>query len=413
MQVDNSFDVAVVGGGAAGLMAALFAARGGAKTCLLEGSRACGLKILISGGGRCNILPSQQDNSDFFTQGSRNVLKRLFKTWTRDQIHEFLECDLKIPLVVEEDTGKLFPESQSARLVRDRFVESCESAGAHLKILWRVTEILRSAKGSFELTSSSGEKLFAQRIVLATGGCSVPKTGSDGAGYEFAKRWGHSVLPLYPALVPLTTADQDFQDLSGISLPVTWRVTGPKNRILEERTRELLFTHRGFSGPATLDASHWSARDGLAIEISWGALTKEEWEDHWQSRGRRELARALGDKLPRRLAELLIYRAQMRLDTRIGNLTRSHREKLLRILCNFQLPVQGNEGFRVAEVTGGGIPLNEVNPSTLESRIVPDLFFCGEIMDVIGRIGGFNFQWAWVTGKLAGESAARRMHEIA
>ena len=404
----REFEIAVIGAGAAGLMAALWAARSGARVALLEGSRAPGLKIVISGGGRCNILPSASDDDDFFTSGSRHVLKRLFRTWPRERVQEYLEHDLGIALVLEEETGKLFPVGQRAVAVRDRLVEAAQEAGAALLCPWRVQGLARAGDG-YLLTELNGAQLHAARVILASGGASVPKTGSDGTGYRLARELGHELLPIYPALVPLTTRAAEFTALAGIALPVRWRALRG-GQVLEERVRELLFTHRGFSGPAILDASHWYVRDRAQIEIGWGALDAPAWETHWQPRGRRELAKALGDLLPRRLADVLVRRAGMREDTRVGSLTRSQRDALLRVLLHFPLPLDGDEGFRVAEVTGGGVPLDAVHPSTLESRRAPGLYFCGEILDVIGRIGGYNFLWAWITGRLAGESAARALH---
>ena len=395
----------VVGGGAAGLMAAWWAARGGADTLLLEGSKACGRKILISGGGRCNILPAESQDVDFHTQGSRNVLRRLFRTWPLHEVHAFLERELGLPFVVEEETGKVFPECQSARQVRDRLVERVAQAGVEVQLSWKLRELCAHADG-FTLVAEDGERLHGEQIVLATGGRSVPKTGSDGSGYDIARSLGHTLLAPYPALVPLTSGDAELRELAGISLPVRWRAR-VAGKVVEERVRELLFTHRGFSGPAILDASHWVVRDGAELEVAWSDGSPEEWEDWWRTRGRRECARSLGDHLPRRLAELLCRRAGVRPETRAGSLKRGERDKLLKVLCAFRLPVDGDEGFRVAEVTGGGVPLGEVNPSTLESRKTPGLFVCGEILDVIGRIGGYNFLWAWVTGRLAGECAAR------
>lgn len=409
MATADTWDVAIVGGGGAGLMAAWWSARAGARTILLEGSRACGLKVLISGGGRCNLLPAEADESDFYTSGSRNVLRRFFRTWRLAAVREFFECEFGIPLELEEESSKLFPVWQRARPVRDRMVERVLGAGVELRVPWRVAALRREG-GAFVLERAAGggegEALRAERVVLATGGCSVPKTGSDGAGLELARRLGHSLLQVYPALVPLTSADEELRELAGVALPVTWRVRRGK-AVVEERTRELLFTHRGFSGPAVLDASHWWVREGAPIEVAWGGRTPEDWEEHWRGTGRRECARALGDYLPRRLAPILCRRVGLRPEVRVGNLNRQDRDRLLGVLCSFALPVNGHEGFRVAEVTGGGIPLEEVDPSTLESRRQPGLYLCGEMLDVIGRIGGFNFLWAWVTGRLAGECAAR------
>ncbi|MDJ0787446.1 MAG: aminoacetone oxidase family FAD-binding enzyme [Myxococcota bacterium] len=407
---EASKGIIVVGGGAAGLMAALFAARGGAVVTLLEGSRACGLKILVSGGGRCNLLPGASEDADFFTSGSRNVLRRLFKTWRLDDVIRFFEDDLGIRLVLEEETGKWFPSSQSARAVRDRLVEAVEASGARVRVGHRVEEIRpRPGAGGFEVAGHrAGEpfRLECARLVLAAGGRSLPKTGSDGAGYALAASLGHGLVPTYPALVPLTSSDRELRELSGVAAPVRWQaVAGGKLR--EERERPLLITHRGVSGPAVLDASHWMVRDGAALRVAWGALDEEGWRRHLVSESRRRVDALVADRVPRRLAELLVARAGIPGRLRAEQLNPKQWRRLLAVLCASEIPVDGDEGYAKAEVTGGGIPLSEVNPSTLESRRTPGLYVCGELFDTIGRMGGFNFLWAWVTGRLAGESAAQ------
>lgn len=401
----ESSDVIVIGGGAAGLLAALQAARSGGRVILLEGSRACGLKILVSGGGRCNVLPSEFSESDFFTSGSRAVLRRLFRTWPLDRVRQFFERELDVPLTVEADTGKVFPTSQQSRDVRDALVFAAEQAGVALLTEWRVGAVASMEDGFFEVTRTNGEALRARRVVLATGGKSMPRTGSDGIGYNFATAFGHSILDPYPALVPLRTDDPSFPTLTGIALPVEWTVRH-ESKVLERRTRELLFTHRGYSGPAMLDASHWNSRDRETIEIRWGSTTQDEWSRRLRAGGSRPVAALIGEELPRRLADILCQRAGLAPGQPLSQLRRDAREKLLVQLCACPLPVSGNEGYRKAEVTGGGVPLSEINPSTLESRKQPGLYLCGEILDVIGRIGGYNFLWAWVTGRLAGEKAA-------
>jgi hypothetical protein len=263
----------------------------------------------------------------------------------------------------------------------------------------------RAGEG-FGLRSADGQRLEANRVILAAGGQSVPKTGSDGHGYALAGAFGHSIVPTYPALVPLTSPDGALKDLAGISLPVRWRArTGGKVR--EERTRELLFTHRGFSGPAILDASHWVVRDGARIEVAWNGLDRTEWQERFAGGGRREVLSVVAELLPRRLAQTLVARVPGVAELPLAHFDRRRRELLLDALCDFELPVGGNEGFRVAEVTGGGVPLSELDPKCLESRKAPGLFLCGEILDVVGRIGGYNFLWAWVTGRLAGQWAGQ------
>ncbi len=402
--------LAILGAGAAGLMAAIWAGRAapaGARVQLLEGAKEPGRKILISGGGRCNVLPSVSEPADFHTQGSRNVLRRLLASWPRDEQQRFFEQDLGLPLQLEEESGKLFPAAQRARVVADRLVEAARAAGAELLCPWRAATIEHGG-AEFVLRSDDGRETRADRLILATGGKSVPKTGSDGLGYQFARELGHSLLPVYPALVPLSTGDARFTALAGIALPVRWSARAG-GKVLEERTRELLFTHHGFSGPAVLDASHWHARERAEIRVAWGGLGREEWARQLEAGagGRRSVAAALGERLPARLAETLCQIAGVAAGTQVAQLDRARRDRLLTALADFPLPVSGDRGFAVAEVSGGGVPLEEVDPRTLESRKCPGLFLCGEILDVIGRIGGYNFQWAWATGRLAGESAVR------
>lgn len=391
----------VVGAGAAGLMAAWWAAHRGASVVLLEASRDAGRKILISGGGRCNILPSVSGLSDFHSEGSRNVLRRLFRTWPLEDMKRWFEEELELPLMLEKASGKLFPEVQRAKVVRDKLVAAIEAKGVKLKRNWRVETLDPVEGGGFLLRSSDGQEQEASKVVLASGGRSVPKTGSDGHGYELARRLGHRILPTYPALVPLTTNDIALRELSGLAVPVRWQAWEGQ-RVAASGERDFLFTHQGFSGPAALDASHHHVHCGRRLTVAWAGLSEEAWESRFRSMPAKSIGRILADALPRRLVELLLQRAQLPDGIRAGNLDKARRARLLELLCRFELPVDGTRGFAVAEVTGGGIPLGEVNPSTLESRKQPGLYLCGEILDVFGRIGGFNFQWAWLTGKLSG-----------
>jgi hypothetical protein len=389
-------------------MSAIFAGRAGASVSVLEASRACGLKIVISGGGRCNLLPVESELDDFFTSGSRNVLRRLFRTWSLEAVTAFFESDLEIPLVREEATGKVFPESQSARAVRDRLVEAARDAGAEIQLEHRVTGIERS-DDRFVVHGEQGgvpRETAGRRVILAAGGQSLPKTGSDGSGFTLAQRLGHQLTDRYPALVPLRSPDPALRELSGVSVPVRWRAA-VAGKLREERQRELLFTHRGFSGPAILDASHWAIRDGADLRVAWGGLQEAQWQQKLDAESRKRMDVLLGDVLPRRLVELLLERAGIPGRTRGSQLHPKQHRRLMPLLSAFELPVEGDEGYAKAEVTGGGIPLSEVNPSTLESRCTPDVFVCGELFDTIGRMGGFNFLWAFITGRLAGESAAR------
>ncbi|MCH2100565.1 MAG: aminoacetone oxidase family FAD-binding enzyme [Planctomycetes bacterium] len=406
----NSASTVVIGAGAAGLVAAIFAAREGVPTVLLEGTEKIGTKILISGGGRCNVLPGAYDEQAFFTQGSRNILRRIFRTWPHTEIRAWFEGELGVPLKLETESGKLFPVSEKARTVRDALVEACLTAGVEIRTGWRV-ERVEAPKGLDQwivhAQAESHAPLQADCVVLATGGQSVPKTGSDGHGYSMARAMGHSTLPIYPALAPLRHAEDDLLTLAGVSVPISWS-TWKDGKCLERGMRPALFTHQGLSGPAILDASHWVIRDGAELRIGWGGMNREAWADVLCTSSARTLGICLQEHLPKRLAQTLLTRAHLSDQQSFAQFTRQARERLLNSLGNFALPVTGDRGFAVAEVTGGGIPLGEVRPSTLESRKQKKLYLCGEILDCIGRIGGHNFLWAWVTGRLAGTQAAKK-----
>jgi hypothetical protein len=401
----------VVGAGAAGLSAAIFAARAGERVLLLETRPRPGAKIRVSGGGRCNILPSRVELADFHTEGSLHSLRNVLFSWPLAEVTSFFEEELSIPLKVEE-TGKVFPRSDRAQDVVDALLAETRRVGVRLEGSSRVSAIrpLDGVGAGFELTVG-GRRLGARRLVLATGGLSLPRTGSDGGGIEMARELGHEVSALYPALVPLVATEEargPWKELAGVSLPVRLRAVRGA-RILEEREGDFLLTHRGFSGPVVLDMSRHLAApgaEGTVLVARWGGSTAPDWDSALRRGGGRSVIALLREHLPRRLGERLLAGAGLSPDLRAAALRREDRLRLVECLEAFPLPVGGNEGYATAEVTAGGIPLAEVSPRTLESRRVPGLHLCGEMLDATGRIGGYNFLWAWVTGRKAGEGAA-------
>lgn len=397
--------VIVIGAGAAGLTAAIFAARAGQSVTVLDTKARPGEKILVSGGGRCNILPSNVSLDDFHTQGSRHAMRNILYSWRFEDVREFFEDDLRIPLK-DEPSGKVFPVSDHSRDVVDALLGALRRSGAVLRSPCRIVRIERNETGGFQLTALGGERLFCRRVVVATGGLSLPGSGSDGTGLEMAVSLGHSSVPTYPALVPLLSSDAAFRALSGLS--VRARVTVERSgKKVDEAEGGLLFTHRGFSGPVILDLSHHVARDGdVALRVQWGGSEVGEWDTVLRQKGRGTIMSSVRRHLPARLGSLLVERAGFDASARISELTRQERRRLVDELGSFLLPVTGNEGYATAEVTGGGIPLGEISVGTLESRLVSGLYFCGEIIDVTGRLGGYNFLWAWVTGRKAGLALA-------
>ncbi len=403
--------VLVIGAGAAGTMAAIFAASSGADTILLERTRDGGRKILISGGGRCNILPARVDESRFVTESPVHLLRKMLRSWPlREQI-AFFEQDLGLPLVEETDSAKLFPASQRARDVRDRLMSYARQQGATILTSTLVTSFTPSSSG-WRIERQGAPPLDADAVVVATGGLSVPATGSDGGGLRIAQSLGHTLQPTYAALTPLTATPAPFASLSGVSLPVT--ITARAKKLSATATGGFLFTHGGYSGPAVLDVSHVPVRSRVnpeapaRIVVRWSTLDDRRWTDALRPQGTRTVLAALSEELPNRLAAALIERIDLDPRRTLSNLSRAERIRLIETLVRGELPWDGDEGYKKAEVTGGGVSLSEVDPRTLESRRHRGLFLCGEMLDAFGPIGGYNFLWAWATGRAAGLGAARR-----
>lgn len=395
--------IVVVGAGAAGLMAAIAAARGTRPVLVLERTSDGGRKILISGGGRCNVLPSVLAPERFVTDSAPHVMRGLLRSWPLARQRAFFENELCIPLAVEEETGKLFPVSNRARDIRDALVNHARALGVAFEFNTSLVA-LEPAEHGWVVHTTLGPRAAA-RVVVATGGLSVPATGSDGAGLAIAASLGHRVNTVYPALTPLTATPAVHASLSGVSLRV--RVRARAGKKVTESAGGFLFTHRGYSGPSILDVSHVAARNRDAIiRVQWAPLDGPEWEQLFAGSGAL-VSNVLATRLPQRLAFHLMDEAGIPLDRRAGELRRSERTGLIDRLTSYALPWTGDEGFKKAEVTGGGVALEEVDPRTLESRRHGGLFLCGELLDAFGPIGGHNFAWAWATGRLAGLGASR------
>lgn len=409
-------DITVIGAGAAGLMAAIAAARAAPahRVVALDGAARLGAKILIAGGGRCNVTHHAVRETDF--NGStpaaiRNVL-RAFDVASTVRFFE----DAGVPLK-REDTGKLFPASDRARDVLDALLRTANDAGVEVRHPCRVSGIDRLDAGFAVHTVADGsESVECRAAIVATGGRSVPKTGSDGSGYALLQSLGVPLTPrIFPALVPLTLpAGHPLTTLAGLATDVTLTVVSGSGRHLRRVSGALLCTHQGVSGPAVLDVSrHWlAARDDdplAGVLVNWHAGTAPEALDgRLQQHGARPIRRALAPPLPDRLADLLCVMASVDPQHLGSTLTREARRRLVTACTALPLPVTGSRGFAVAEVTAGGVPLAALTPG-LEARACPGLFVCGEVCDVDGRIGGFNFQWAWASGTAAGRAAAARL----
>lgn len=399
-----SADVAVVGAGAAGLMAAVWARRTfpRRRVVVLDGARTLGAKILIAGGGRCNVTHHAVDETAFAGSSRPAIRKVLRRFGVAETVAFFREQGVALK---REETGKLFPTTDRARTVLDALLGAARAAGVELRHPWRVEDV----RPGFVLASAQGETLEAERVVLATGGRSLPKTGSDGGGYALARALGHGVTPrIFPGLVPLTLPKGHVLcSLSGLSATATLEVLAASGRRLASFTDQALCTHFGLSGPVVLDVSRYviDARlddPAAALVASWLPGTTGESLEAALRDPSLTPGRYLAARMPERLARALCAEAGVDWRQPGHRLTRDSRRALVRAVTQMPLPVTGDRGFNYAEVTAGGVPLSELDTATMRSRRCAGLSLCGEICDVDGRIGGFNFQWAWASGFVAG-----------
>jgi len=401
--------ILICGAGAAGLTAAIFAAENGADVTLLERTDKAGKKILMSGGTRCNVLPVVMQYDDYYTSSSTYRMKNIFKSWSLNECLNWFQDDIGLDMDCEVETNKWFPKSNSAKEVRNLLVKKAISVGVKFRYNSSLDRLEKLAH-SWRVHTSDGQSYDGDAIIIATGGLSIPTIGTDGMGHEALKHIGIGHNLLYAALTPLTTNDSDLTSLAGISLNVEIDVYIDQKKHTTANRSGFLFTHRGFSGPSVLDVSHLAViqidqkKPLPEFRVNWNGMSREKWDEILLNE--KALVRNIVAKeLPARLAELLCKKAGIT-DEFTYNLKKEKRKKLLTLLTEFRLPVTGHEGYKKAEVTGGGIPLESVDTSSLELTSLPGIYLCGEILDLFGRIGGFNFYWAWVTGRLAGIKAS-------
>jgi predicted Rossmann fold flavoprotein len=393
-------------------MAAIFAAGEGRRVIVVERTRDGGRKILISGGGRCTVLPSELSPTRYVTESSPNTLKKMLLSWPLEEQRRFFEETLRIPLALEAESGKLFPASNRAVEVRDGLVSLARARGVEFVFEAELAGLVPGEAGpsapGWVVQLGGGGEIRASAVVLATGGLSVPKTGSDGTGLRLVRELGHTVHPTYPALTPLTADPPRHAALAGVSREVTLVAPLPRGAFVTHGG--FLFTHRGYSGPSVLNISHLAVRSAggehQPILVQWTDLDAAAWERSLQERSG-TVSSLIRRQLPDRLADQLIAEASVDPHRSLAQLRREERARLVTVLARYPLPWTGDEGYKKAEVTGGGVALSELHPATLESRLHPGLFLCGEILDAFGPIGGYNFAWAWATGRAAGRAAGQ------
>ncbi|MFC0153031.1 NAD(P)/FAD-dependent oxidoreductase [Xanthomonas dyei] len=388
-------DVLVIGAGAAGLMSAFTAGRRGRQVLVLDHANKVGKKILMSGGGRCNFTNTGTTPGNFIS-ANRHFCKSALARYSPGDFVELVE---RHGIAYhEKELGQLFCDISSKQIVR-LLLDECEAAGVQIHTQCEVRSVRRDSDG-FTLDTSLG-RVQAQSLIVATGGLSIPSMGASGFGYTLAKQFGHALLPTRAGLVPLTLSgkhQERLQELSGVALPVEAHCNGTSFRNF------MLLTHRGVSGPAILQiSSYWQPGDDLRLDLLPGHDAGAWLREQKQQRGATELRNVLGDVMPRRFAQRL---CEVWLpDKPVRQLDPPQLQSAAELLSAFPLIASGTEGYRTAEVTLGGIHTDQLSSATMESKLVAGLYFVGEVLDVTGWLGGYNFQWAWASGHAAGSVA--------
>ena len=406
MSAEQRWDVIVIGAGAAGLFCAIEAAKRGRKTLVLDNGKRIGRKILMSGGGRCNFTNMYTSPANFLSQNPhfcKSALSR-YTQW------DFLALVQQYQIPYHEKTlGQLFCD-ESAKDIVEMLQQECDKAGVVIALQQDISSIdyqqlspddtsAEPAPSSY-LLKTNGISRRCQSLVVASGGLSLPNLGATAFGFQLAEQFGLKVLPIRAGLVPLTWQPDDkavYEEISGVALPVTAQANGT---LFPE---DMLFTHRGLSGPAILQiSSFWQPGDAVTVNLSPQQNIAEFLAEMQQKHPDQELKTALTRLLPKRLVEKLLEQ-NLLTNQPLKALNPKSRERISDLLHQFVFKPNGTEGYRTAEVTLGGVDTNELSSKTMEPKKQPGLYFIGEVVDVTGWLGGYNFQWAWSSGWVAGQ----------
>ncbi|MGQ4583434.1 aminoacetone oxidase family FAD-binding enzyme [Lysobacter sp. F60174L2] len=395
------YDVLVIGGGAAGLMCALTAGQRGKRVLVVEHANKIGKKVLMSGGGRCNFTNTGTSPENFLS-ANRHFCKSALARYT--PWHFIGMVERHGIAYHEKELGQLFCDV-SSKLIVKMLVDECADAGVRIETSCGVERVVHGETSDrlFHLHTARGT-FAAPALVVATGGLSIPSMGASGFGYELARQFGHAVLPTRAGLVPLTLSgkhQERLADLSGVALPVTASCND------QDFSNFMLMTHRGISGPSILQiSSYWQPGDALRLDLLPGRDALDALLQLQAERPAAELRTLLGELLPKRFAQRLceVWLPQLQPSRPIRQFNLPQLREVAAVLADWPLVASGTEGYRTAEVTLGGVDTDGVSSSTMQSRHVPGLYFVGEVLDVTGWLGGYNFQWAWASGHAAGSA---------
>lgn len=416
-----TFDVLVIGGGPAGLMAAIAASATGARVCLVEKGNKLGRKLIISGGGRCNVT-NAKELPELIKQmpGNGRFMHSAFAQFNNQDIIQFFE-ELGVALK-EEDRGRMFPVSDKAITVAQALVDLLKRQGVELRLNAPVQKLIVEDGICRGAILQTGETVPAQSVIVAVGGCSVPQTGSTGDGYRWAEAAGHTISALYPTEVPLTANDSFIRDktLQGLSLrAIEMTLYDPKGKKINTQEGDMIFTHFGLSGPAALRMGHYVSVSRrkfgpdplrLTIDLMPDKSLDEIFQESWtllEEQPKKAVKNVLKGFLPERLIALLLSFAEIVEETTLSNMSKQNWQSLVGTIKALPITVTGTLSIEEAFITGGGVSVKEIDPKTMQSKLVSGLYFAGEVMDVHAHTGGYNITIAFSSGYVAGTHASQ------
>lgn len=414
-----NYDVIVIGGGPSGLMASISAALHGARVLLVDKGNKLGRKLGISGGGRCNVTNAKEiDELIENIPGNGRFLYSAFSTFNNMDIIRFFE-GLGIALK-EEDRGRMFPVSDKAKTVVETLISKAHALGVDTKLHAPVKEVLYAEGHTTGIRLQTNEIIHSTSVIIAAGGKSVPHTGSTGDGYAWAEAAGHTITELYPTEVPITSNASFIRtkELQGISLRnITLTVWNPKGKVIKQHEGDMIFTHFGISGPAVLRCSQYVVKALKKFKVSTLLMTIDMFPDKTiddtfnetlhlaKNEPKKAIKNVLKGYLPERFIPLVLRKAEIQENVTFDHIVKQSWMEMAKLLHAFPIKVNGTLSIEEAFVTGGGVSLKEINPQTMQSKLMNGLYFCGEILDIHGYTGGYNITAAFTTGYNAGKSA--------
>nr|WP_069329746.1 NAD(P)/FAD-dependent oxidoreductase [Paenibacillus nuruki] len=420
------YDIIVIGGGSAGLMASVAASEDGAQVLLVDKGNKLGRKLGISGGGRCNVTNAKEiDDLIKYIPGNGRFLYSALANFSNRDIMTFFE-NMGIQLK-EEDNGRMFPVSDKAKTVVDALINKVRSQGVQIRTNSTVDEVLYDQGQAVGVRLRSGEVFHSRAVIIAVGGKSVPQTGSEGDGYAWAEQAGHTITDLYPTEVPMTSPEPFIQskELQGLSLRnIGLTVWNPKGKKLIYHDGDMIFTHFGISGPTALRCSQYVVKALKKFPVTSIMVTLDLFPDKSvddvynetlalaETDSKKAIKNVLKGYLPERMIPLILSKSGLEDDITFYNIPRQLWLEMAKLLKAFPIAMHGTLSIKEAFVTGGGVNLKEVDPKTMESKLMNGLYFCGEVLDIHGYTGGYNITAAFTTGYNAGKSAALQASQV-